>query len=265
MGSPGPGPGVAASSTRTTFKAQILFGRSTAPGLCLWWDLHIYQLSTLWRLLQGQWVRMAGNRKGQCSAGTWQAKPCICLHMFKQLSEFDVWSFFSNKKAFIFVGPLQSQHCIIFITHGRQKAHHTQVKGWLVWQVISRTNGRMFVTVWEVNQLDYTIVIILFMCFTHILLGCRGPVIGDLWTNVQLGASTKYLQQGLCEQPVKRHDGHLKSLTIFYRVNMELLLLFIFIILSEDFYLFSIYVNMWTLKTLLMKVLSLSPYLKLLF
>lgn len=63
----------------------------------------------------------------------------------------------------------------------------------------------------------------------------------------------------------QNRTGHQKSLSIFYRVNIDFLWLFIFITLSEGFYLFNIDVNGWTPKTLLIKVLSRSPYLKLPF
>lgn len=63
---------------------------------------------------------MAGNKKGQCSAGTWKAKPCIRSHTFSSLNlTFEV---FSNKMAFIFVGPLQPALYHIYNTWKRESS-----------------------------------------------------------------------------------------------------------------------------------------------
>ena len=86
------------------------------------------------------------------------------------------------------------------------------------------------------------------------------------WINAHFGSISESLQQStFVDNQGKNRTGHQKSLSIFYRVNIDFLWLFIFITLSQGFYLFNSDVNGWTPKTLLIKVLSLFPYLKLPF
>ena len=57
------------------------------------------------------------------------------------------------------------------------------------------------------------------------------------------GASQSTYNRGSVDIQGGNRTGHLESLSIFYSVNIELLLLFIFITLSEGFDLFNIDVN----------------------
>jgi len=79
----------------------------------------------------------------------------------------------SNKMAFI-LQVLCNQHNIISVRHGRERAHHAQVKGCCVQGVTSRTNGMFFVAVGEVIQLNYTTDIILSCVFHSLMPGVQG-------------------------------------------------------------------------------------------
>lgn len=57
------------------------------------------------------------------------------------------------------------------------------------------------------------------------------------------GASQSTYNRGSVDNRGGNSTGHLESLSIFYSVKIELLLLFIFITVSEGFNLFNIDVN----------------------
>lgn len=78
----------------------------------------------------------------------------------------------SNKVAFI-LQVLCSQHDIISLRHGGERAHHAQVKGRCGQGATSRTKDRLFVTVGEVIQLNYTIDVILLRVFYSRLPGVQ--------------------------------------------------------------------------------------------
>ena len=173
---------------------------------------------------------------------------------------------FSNKAAFIFQ-VIPSQYDAIFIIPGGERAHHVPVKQWWVPQATGMTNGRLPVTVSNNIQFHYTVDIILLCVFYSLITSVQRASHGwSQWINAHFGSISESLQQStFADNQGENRTGHQKSLSIFYRVNIDFLWLFIFITLSEAFYLFNIDVNGWTPKILLIKVLSVFSYLKLPF
>lgn len=78
----------------------------------------------------------------------------------------------SNKVAFI-LQVLCSQHDIISLRHGGERAHHAQVKGRCAQGATSRPN-RLFVTVGRVISLNYTIDVILLRVLLMYAWGAEG-------------------------------------------------------------------------------------------
>lgn len=109
MGGPGPGPGVATSATRTTFKAEIFFGRSTAPG-CVYDETFRFidcnQVSTVWKP-SPRAVSWNGWKYKRAMLSWHLAGKTLHLLTDVQTTLNLMFEVFSNKMAFTFVGPLQ--------------------------------------------------------------------------------------------------------------------------------------------------------------